>query len=337
MTRRERFMRKIASFLAVSLVALSSSAFALTTTTVEFDATPSDGDGDIRKNDCPAPVVFDSGMFDEFTPPVGCASAFSAGCFVAAPLPEGLDSYWRFGADDFFTNGETLSHAKLWGRYNAEGYLAGARVSGFCVKIYEVPGDVYCPDGSLPNEDAIGTLVYDQYVGAGSFVEQELFTGLIRNFNYCLTLPVPFPTTAGQVYFFSAAADYILGDFEADPTAPDDGSQWFWRAHPGSGATFCEAAVRYCDDPTACENWVDISTRLALPCWEGWEASLVLYGSAAAPTGACCDATGLCSITEEAACQGIFYGPGTTCDPSPCEVIPTENTSWGNVKARFSN
>jgi len=36
------------------------------------------------------------------------------------------------------------------------------------------------------------------------------------------------------------------------------------------------------------------------------------------PTGACCFPSGSCTITEQAACTGIWQGESTVCEPNPC-------------------
>jgi hypothetical protein len=328
-------MRKIASFVAVGLLALSTAAaFAAMPTNVmnvESDLTPSEN-GDYRGNVCgPNPIIFDSGMFDEFTPPVGCATAASAQCFVQAANP-GTVADWRLGGDEFITNGETVTHAKFWARYNASGYDSGIRPYGFIVRIHEAVDPIYCPDGSLPGDDAIGPLVYDNYVSV--FTEEEIFTGLIRNFSYCLTLPVPFPTEAGKNYWFTMCPDYELVDWNGLGEA---NTQIFWRMNEPLGFSACEAAARYYDDTNLIyDEWTDVSTLVAQPCWEGWDASLILYGEpGVGVTGACCYESE-CLVVAPNECFGQYQGDGTTCDPNPC-ITPTEATSWGGVKARFAN
>ncbi len=32
---------------------------------------------------------------------------------------------------------------------------------------------------------------------------------------------------------------------------------------------------------------------------------------------------------------GVYMGDGTVREPSPCQVTPTEVTTWGRIKARF--
>ena len=33
--------------------------------------------------------------------------------------------------------------------------------------------------------------------------------------------------------------------------------------------------------------------------------------------------------------QGQYQGDNTVCVPSPCPPIPTENTSWGQIKSQY--
>jgi hypothetical protein len=56
-------------------------------------------------------------------------------------------------------------------------------------------------------------------------------------------------------------------------------------------------------------------------------------------TGACClDDQGHCEVMTEAECGqqgGQYQGNDTTCDPNPCPIVPTENTTWGRIKANY--
>lgn len=53
--------------------------------------------------------------------------------------------------------------------------------------------------------------------------------------------------------------------------------------------------------------------------------------------GACCFPDGLCLFTtaEDCQSQGGVFGMGASCDPNPCQPVPTIESSWGKVKARF--
>ncbi len=52
--------------------------------------------------------------------------------------------------------------------------------------------------------------------------------------------------------------------------------------------------------------------------------------------GACCFPDGTCQVLSEEDCleaDGQFNGG--PCDPNPCEVIPTDETSWGQIKSQY--
>ncbi|MEZ4650690.1 MAG: hypothetical protein R3E97_18275 [Candidatus Eisenbacteria bacterium] len=51
------------------------------------------------------------------------------------------------------------------------------------------------------------------------------------------------------------------------------------------------------------------------------------------PIGACCHPDGSCTITGISECDGEFQGFCRDCDPNPCEVVPTTESSWGRIKA----
>lgn len=55
-----------------------------------------------------------------------------------------------------------------------------------------------------------------------------------------------------------------------------------------------------------------------------------------APRGACC-INGECTITDQEGCNGEYQGNGTDCDPNPCPPPPnpTEEISWGQIKASY--
>lgn len=49
--------------------------------------------------------------------------------------------------------------------------------------------------------------------------------------------------------------------------------------------------------------------------------------------GACCLPTGECVLTHPDQCPGDFVGG--PCDPNPCDVIPTLESSWGQIKNNY--
>lgn len=316
-------MQKIVTGLAIlALAAIAIPSFAATAARVDepMTAPGHPGPAHTRTNDCLGTVVWDTGMFDEFTPPSGCSTAGSAGCFVNALNDGGFPADGRRLADDFVSNGQPITAIKIWARYNQDGYdyhrATPGSLHGFCVKFYQPvdPTNPFCPDGSLPGEDAIGSIAYDQY--SSNFTEYEITTGLPRNFNVCINLPTPFVGTAGNTYFVSVSADF---DFT---TGPGGGAtQWFWRLMEGVYDPWCESMWwdTWNDPPT---NWTPTSVALALPCWAGWNQSFVLYSGETPPLqGACCFTDGRCAVLTSDDClaqSGSYQGDGTVCDPNPC-------------------
>jgi hypothetical protein len=272
-------------------------------------------------------------MYDEFTPPAGCSTAASSQCFINGLNDGAFPADGRRLADDFIAiTTDPVTHVKFWARYNAQGYdyhaIDPTTLHGFCVKFYADRGNFECPNGSVPGETAIGDIVYDAY--SSNFIEEEIFTGLIRNFNYCVTLPTPFYPVQDAMYWFSVSADF-------DFTSYADGvTQWFWRMYQGLGISFCEASWwDTWSGPGAEINWQPVSQAINLPCWAGWDASFVLYsGEIVQPTGACC-VNGVCTDNvTQADCAGSWY-QDQACDEIECVPVATESTTWGSIKSRF--
>lgn len=267
---------------------------------------------------CPGTLVWTTGMVDDYIPPLGCPTAYSAQCMVLGENPDGFPQDWRFGADDFLgAGGPPITHVKVWGLYNTTGYDSGRRVRGFTIRIFRASESIYCPDGSRPGWESIGSAVYDRYTM--DFVETELPTALPRNFNYCITLPAPFYAQPGQAYWLSIAADYDL------VVISDAYTQWFWRVVDDGipHAPYCEAAWHECS-PDSCANWINISTGLGQPCWAGWDAAFELYSNAVPPVlGACCFAAAPCQQRTAVDCAdlgGVYRGDYTSCDTTDCAV-----------------
>jgi len=54
--------------------------------------------------------------------------------------------------------------------------------------------------------------------------------------------------------------------------------------------------------------------------------------------GACCVGNGECQILTRVACaavSGEYQGDDTLCEPNPCPPIPTEKTTWGQIKSQY--
>jgi hypothetical protein len=56
-------------------------------------------------------------------------------------------------------------------------------------------------------------------------------------------------------------------------------------------------------------------------------------------TGACClDDQGHCQVLTQEECVGqggAYQGDDTGCDPNPCPIVPTQNSTWGQIKANY--
>jgi len=329
-------MRKLGIAL-VALLVLSLPAWAVPSAKYYTEEGGTAGPAGPPGRDCSGPIVWDTGMTDDFTPPTGCSSAASAGCFINALNPYGIPPKGRWVADDWISDGSPVTDVKIWARYNASGYnyhIANpGSLHGFCVRFYEaLDNPPWCPDGTNPDSLAIGPIAYDAY--CQNFVETEITGYLVRNFKACITLDNPFFPVNGHVYWTGVSADF---DYYYDGVAP---TQWFWRVYPGLGYDpFCEAS--WWDEwNSPATPWEPVSVAVALPCWAGWDASFVLYDNyVAPPMGACCHPDGSCVVTPEAQCTppNIWHPEWLTCDPNNCPPPPTpvENSSWGSIKHSF--
>jgi hypothetical protein len=329
-------MRKVIVIAALGLMTLALPALAIVPQSVDGNDGASGPGGSIRSVECPGTVCWDTGMFDEFTPPTGCATAGSAGCFINAVNDAGYPADGRRVADDFFgLGGDPITAVKIWARYNADGYTyhleTPGSLHGFCVKFYAPGANFWCPDGTVSGEEAIGAIAYDQYCPA--FVEEEIFTGLVRNFAYCITLPQPFYADYGVPYWVSVSADFDFTSYGTGVT------QFFNRVYPGVGNSQCEAM--WWDTWSGTElPWNAISIGANQPCWAGWDQGFKLYSSPfAPPTGACCVGDqGECHVVTAGECEtlgGQYQGDTTVCDPNPCPIVPIQDSSWGSIKANF--
>ena len=273
-------MRKSFAIALLGLMTLALPVLAIEVQTVLPDHDPATG-GAGGRVDCEGTIVWDTGMYDEFTPPSGCSTAFSAGCFVEAINDGGFPDDGRRGADDWLAGtADPITGIKLWGRYNTDGWdywqADPTTLHGFCVKFYEAQPGPWCPDGSVAGEEAIGSIVYSEY--CQNFEYEVPSVGVGRQANYCITLDVPFVPTPDTIYWVSVSADF---DFTLGPSGLAN-TQWFWRAFEGLGISFCEAS--WWDTwNTPNTNWNGISVAVAMPCWTMWDAAFVLYSSTVPP------------------------------------------------------
>ncbi|MBM3286174.1 MAG: hypothetical protein FJY88_02325 [Candidatus Eisenbacteria bacterium] len=295
-------MRKVFAIAAVGLLALTLPAFADVATFDVNDGIPAGGTG--GRFDCAGDITvyWDTGMYDEYTPP--SSTAYSGGCFVNAINAGDFPADGRRGADDWICYEERpITAIKLWARYNLSGWAYRHNVGGlhgFCVKFYEAVdmGGMYpwCPDGTIAGEGAIGTIVYNEYVPTGQFTTVDITTGMARHEGACIYLHPAFFPVLDKWYWTSVTADFDF-DLYDDPGTPavDTGvTQWFHRMYPGLGISVCEASWwDTWNDPAT--NWTGVS--IIVPGWATWDSAWVIY-----------------------------WG-----EPP----IATESTTWGKIKANY--
>jgi len=356
-------MRKLAiAFVVLGMALAAIPALAVTppapaATDEAYFGLPNAG-GRTSTNDCPGGIVWDAGMFDEFVPPTGASSAYSSLCFNHAldlssvPCPA-YPCEPRKMADEFEVTVPTrITGLKMWARYSASGNhyhmyqdsLGIRTLWGFCVKIWEQDNtNVLCPDGTVPGEGAIGPLAYEGYVDSLSFTEHMITTGtLLRNWNYCLTLPNAFVAQPGKVYYISASPDFDFVGWTVPPN-PAGATQFFTRMYsdpsPADDYTpYCMGSV-YQEGPwgnLVTQNWNSIDAIAPTALWPGWNIGFVVYGNPVVQ-GACCDVLGQCTLTLEAEClpPNVWNGAPACLPQNPCPAVPTESKSWGQIKNTY--
>jgi hypothetical protein len=90
------------------------------------------------------------------------------------------------------------------------------------------------------------------------------------------------------------------------------------------------------DATTGQETWIWVGAQSFSGIAES-NYLLEVCGILEAPPGlgACCDGTG-CWVCPEVSCTGTWLGPGTVCDPNPCDdPTPALESSWGRIKAGY--
>ncbi|MEZ4651098.1 MAG: hypothetical protein R3E97_20380 [Candidatus Eisenbacteria bacterium] len=136
-------------------------------------------------------------------------------------------------------------------------------------------------------------------------------------------------------------------------------------AHPTQGAVFADDSVPSILDPVAALGALGWGANSGfLPCPTSGpvtgacclrDGSCVLLTSAQCaqesgeymgdgvscdPTpcegayGACCFPDGTCELEREFLCGGEWQ-PADSCDPNPCQIVPTEERSWGEIKNTY--
>ena len=114
----------------------------------------------------------------------------------------------------------------------------------------------------------------------------------------------------------------------------------------------CEAAGGIAHPEISCDNFqCDILVRAC--CFEDGSCIVMLPANCEAnggvvyeyiscdtadcpqPEAACCDDLGNCTITTEADCAGERMEDETSCDPNPCYISASDDSSWGSIKSMY--
>ena len=126
----------------------------------------------------------------------------------------------------------------------------------------------------------------------------------------------PVQRTAFPVYWFAAYSYY--GPVEMSIANPPFG--------PDAEVAFADDAVPAIIDVVPVENRGSVGLNGAM----GFNP----YVAGEAP-GACCLPDGSCLLLTVSGCTGEYLGDHVPCDPNPCELVPTERMSWGEMKSLF--
>jgi hypothetical protein len=150
--------------------------------------------------------------------------------------------------------------------------------------------------------------------------------------------------TASEEFLLCQGDQYPIYQYEADVLVEVSPGNAYWFSaqmsdhdFPPQWGRLCSARIVECESAFRSEYW-------GFPDWTPvsggdifwpYDLSQEFEGS---HFEACCFADGHCEYVLTSACAdqgGSPQGPGTGCDPNPCESTPTRTTSWGSVRALF--
>jgi hypothetical protein len=104
-----------------------------------------------------------------------------------------------------------------------------------------------------------------------------------------------------------------------------------------------DSCVVGADDPEEIVDWVVPATGryyLVLDAYSSgqgstWTLDYSIECPPPPPMGACCFEDGSCVETLEEDCDGYAWYVDVPCDPNPCEPIPVEENTWGEIKTSY--
>ena len=145
------------------------------------------------------------------------------------------------------------------------------------------------------------------------------------------------------VYWFAAYTDGAATSFRLGPHPAlgggfgDDSVPAVLDPIAGYGSLgFNSAGTRVCPGPGACClsdgscSLIDMEDCDQPGVWHGEWSTCV--PNPCVQTGACCDSGGECAVVAQPACQGLWLGAGTNCEPNLC---PTSGLSDSEVSGEL--
>jgi hypothetical protein len=206
-------------------------------------------------------------------------------------------------ANDFIPTETTVTHATWWGGYfnNTTPCEPGIPTPGFNLEFFET-------DDCLPGQIIASISTTD-------FTEESVGCQSDSYPLYKWGAYVAVDVVPGNRYWFCAQV--------ADHAFPPQGGRLASVNVVGCDGAFRGAYFGYPDWTDWCDYWVcpDFSQE-----FEGDHSE------------ACCFADGHCEFILTGACAangGIAQGPGSVCDPNPCQPTPTKATTWGRIRLEY--
>ncbi len=205
-------------------------------------------------------------------------------------------------ANDFVPREPTITHATWWGGYynNTTPCQAGIATPGFNLEFFE-------------NAGCFPALII-AYISTTDFTEESVGCqfGAYPLFKWGTDVSVD--VVSGSPYWFCAQM--------SDHAFPPQGGRLSTAYITGCVSAYRSAYFGYPDWVPACE----------FPCYD---FSQEFDGD---HSEACCFADGHCEFIRTGDCAahgGVAQGPGSVCDPNPCQATPVRQASWGAVRALF--
>ncbi len=119
-----------------------------------------------------------------------------------------------------------------------------------------------------------------------------------------------------------ADCDRLGGEFQGEETSCDPNP-----CLPAMGACcFADGSCQMLNE-NDCDN--------AMGTYQGDDTTCDPNPCPQPPAGACCFSDESCQVLTQVECEdagGVYQGDDEPCDPNPCEIVPTVESTWGQIK-----